>query len=68
MARGRNWSYSEEKLLIENYENKTIKELQKMFPNRSQESINNKIKRLKKKKKLTGSKNEGARKRAYYQR
>lgn len=47
MARLKNWSYSEKKLLIEKYNKLTIKELEELFPKRSRESINNKIKRLK---------------------
>ena len=68
MAKGRVWSYSEEKLLSENYENHTIKELMEMFPGRTQEGINNKIKRLKAQKKITTVKEEEVIKRAYKQR
>lgn len=68
MSKGRYWSYSEEKLLIEKYESSTIQELMDLFPNRSQESINNKIKRLKAKKKLDAAKDKDAIDRAYKQR
>lgn len=68
MPEGRLWSYSEEKLLVEKYEDHTIKELEELFPNRSRESINNKIKRLKAQKKLSGEKTKEAVERAYHQR
>jgi len=64
----RGWSFSDEKKLIDNYQIKTIQELITMFPNRSQESINNKIKRLKAAGKIKGGKNEDTVKRAYNQR
>lgn len=68
MPKGRAWSYSEEKLLIEKYKDYTIKELEELFPNRSRESINNKIKRLKSQKKLSDEKSPEAIERAYQQR
>jgi len=68
MKKNKYWSYSEEKLLIEKYETSTIQELMELFPGRSQESINNKIKRLKAKKKISGSKEKDAVDRAYKQR
>lgn len=68
MARRRGWSFSDEKKLIDNYSIKTIQELMTIFPGRSQESINNKIKRLKAAGKIKGGKDENAVKRAYDQR
>ncbi len=68
MARKRGWTYSEERLLMDNYYTKTAKELEDLFPNRSRESINNKIKRLKSEGKITEGKTEEAIKRAYLQR
>lgn len=68
MAKGRFWSYSEEKLLIEKYETSTINELMDLFPGRTQEGINNKIKRLKRNKKIDSSKTKETIDRAYKQR
>jgi hypothetical protein len=68
MARKKGWSFSEELLLKENYNNKTIKELEIMFPKRSREAINNKIKRLKFKKKIVEGKSLITIQRAYKQR
>lgn len=64
----KNWTYSEERVLIDNYETCTIKELEILLPNRNNESINAKIKRLKKNGKLAGNKDEKATKRAFLQR
>lgn len=64
----KSWTYTEEKKLMESYKSKTIKELMVMFPGRSAESINNKIKRLKKTGKLAGGKTEETKKRSYDQR
>ena len=68
MARLKNWSYSEKKVLIENYNKLTIKELEVLFPKRSRESINNKIKRLKRNGTITEGKNTETIQRAYDQR
>lgn len=68
MTRKKRWSFSEELKLKENYDSKTIKELEVMFPERSRESINNKIKRLKFKKEIVKSKSKAAIQRAYNQR
>jgi hypothetical protein len=68
MVKRKGWSYSEERLLIENYHEKTIKELETMFPDRPRESINNKIKRLKKAGKIKGGKEEVTIHRSYMQR
>lgn len=68
MARRKGWSYTEEKKLIDDYHTKTIKELEVMFPGRSRESINNKIKRLKAQGKIKDGKTETTKQRAYRQR
>ena len=68
MVRKKKWSYSDEKKLISNYSEKTIQELMTMFPGRSQESINNKIKRLKKAGKIKGGKEDEVVQRSYDQR
>ncbi len=68
MVRNKDWGYTEEKVLINNYNNLTIKELEQMFPNRSRESINNKIKRLKREGKIVEGKDENTIKRSYEQR
>jgi hypothetical protein len=68
MARKKGWSFSEELLLKENYNDKTIKELELIFPKRSREAINNKIKRLKFKKEIVEGKTMPAILRAYEQR
>lgn len=66
--RRRGWSHTETKVLIENYDRCTIKELELMFPERSRESINNKIKRLKAAGKIAEGRQEETIKRAYEQR
>jgi N-methylhydantoinase B/oxoprolinase/acetone carboxylase alpha subunit len=68
MARKRPWLDSEIKKLIDNYSEKTIQELMIMFPGRSQEAINNKIKRLKSAGKIKGGKEDDVVQRAYDQR
>lgn len=62
------WTMLEEELLAENYQTMTIKELMELLPGKSQDSINAKIKRLKKKEKIEGSKNKDVIDRAYRQR
>jgi hypothetical protein len=62
------WRYSEEKILIDNYETKTIKELEIMLPGRSPDMINAKIKRLKSSGRLYNGKTEDTVQRAYIQR
>ena len=64
----RGWSHTETKVLIENYNKRTIKELELVFPERSRESINNKIKRLKAAGKIRDGKTGQTVKRAYDQR
>lgn len=64
----RKWSFTEERVLIENYNKRTIKELEMMFPERGRESINNKIKRLKAAGKIAEGKSEDTVQRSYEQR
>lgn len=66
--RRRGWSHTETKVLIEQYDRCTIKELELMFPERSRESINNKIKRLKACGKIAEGKDDDTIRRAYEQR
>lgn len=68
MPRTRKWNHTEIKKLIDNYNKKTIQELMVLFPGRSQESINNKIKRLKAAGKIKGGKEDEVKQRAYEQR
>ncbi len=68
MSRLKNWSYSEQKLLIEKYNKLTIKELEDLFPKRSRESINNKIKRLKRSGVIKEGKDSETIQRSYKQR
>ena len=68
MARLKNWTYSEKKVLIENYNKLTIKELEALFPKRSREAINNKIKRLKRSGVIIEGKDTETIQRAYNQR
>jgi len=58
--RRRSWLFSEKERLIENYKTSTIQELMRLFPERSADSINAEIKRLKKAGKLEGYKEEEA--------
>ena len=64
----RGWSYTEERILIENYDEKTIKELLILLPKRNVDSINCKIKRLKAAGKLSGGKTDETKYRSYIQR
>jgi len=64
----RGWSFTEERVLIDNYNKSTIKELEMTFPERSRESINNKIKRLKAAGKIAEGKTDDTVQRAYEQR
>lgn len=68
MARRRTWTFSEEKILIENYKVKTIKELEELLPGRKADSINSKIKRLKANGKIIEGKTEDTKQRSYEQR
>lgn len=68
MARRKTWTYTEKQTLINNYEIKTIRELLELLPGRNPDMINAQIKRLKKAKKIEGSKTEEAVQRAYDQR
>jgi len=68
MARRRSWTYTEKKIIIENYETKTIKELMEMLPERNADMINAQIKRLKAAGKIEGYREEETVQRAYEQR
>ena len=68
MSKRKKWLSSEIKLLVTNYEANSIYELMELFPARSQESINNKIKRLKASGKISEEKSQEAIERAYRQR
>lgn len=68
MHRRKGWKPSEERILRENYNVRTIKELEELLPGRNADSINSKIKRLKSAGKIVEGKTENARKRAYEQR
>ena len=62
------WKFSEEKILIDNYSSKTIYELMELLPTRDQDSINCKIKRLKKQSRIDFTKSKEAVARSYKQR
>lgn len=66
--RRRDWMVSEENLLRDNYKTMTIKELMRLLPSRSADSINAKIKRLKARRKLKGYKDEDVKNRSLHQR
>jgi hypothetical protein len=67
MPKGKTWSYSDEQLLIEAYnEGKTITELIEMFPTRNKKGIYRKIEHLREEKKV-GYKNLFDLKRSSYQ-
>ena len=69
MSRARKgWTYSEERLLAENYSEMTIKELEALLPRRNADMINAKIKRLKASGRLSEGKKEETVQRAYLQR
>ena len=68
MGRKKGWTFSEQQILKESYNDKTIKELEIMLPGRSREGINNKIKRLKSKKEILEGKSKTTIQRSYSQR
>lgn len=68
MVRRKGWLFSEKKILIENYETATIKELINMLPGRNADMINAQVKRLKKAGKIEGNKTEETVQRALEQR
>lgn len=68
LPKSKSWGYSEKKLLLDNYDKLTIKELEELFPKRSRESINNKIKRLKRSGEIKEGKEKNTIKRSYKQR
>jgi len=55
-------------VLIDNYHDTTIDELMSLLPGKTQEAVNNKVKRLKKARKIVGGKKQEAIDRAYKQR
>lgn len=65
---GPGWTVSEELLLKQHYKTLTIKELMKLFPYRTQDSINAKIKRMGVDGELNLGKETGTVKRALKQR
>lgn len=67
MAR-KNWSYSEERILIDNYSTCTIKELMDLLSGRDADAINCKVKRLKKQNRLIEGKTPETKERSYLQR
>jgi hypothetical protein len=64
----RGWRHKEKLTLVENYRTLTIKELEKLLPGRTRDSINSEIKRLKAEGKIIGGKTEETKKRSYEQR
>jgi len=68
MAKRRNWTHSEKKVLIDNYEKTTIKELLVLLPARNADMINAQIKRLKKAGKINAGKTGETIQRSYDQR
>lgn len=58
--RRKSWLYSEKQNLIKYYKDYTIQELMKLFPERSADSINAEIKRLKKSGDIKGYKDDEA--------
>ena len=68
MVRRRNWTHTEEKVLVNNYKTKTIKELLELLPKRDALSINCKIHRLKASEKIDSNKDKETVQRSYYQR
>jgi hypothetical protein len=61
----KNWSFSEEKILIDNYSTSTIFELMEKLPGRDADSINCKIKRMRKQNKIVTHKTSETVARAY---
>jgi hypothetical protein len=61
----RQWTFSEEQILIDNYENSTIFELIAKLPGRDADSINCKIKRMRKQNKILTHKTPETVARAY---
>ena len=68
MLARKKWLYSEKALLINNYHDKTIAELEQMLPDRTADMINAEIKRLKAAGKIKGGKTDDTIQRAYLQR
>lgn len=68
MIARKGWKYSEEKILLDNYNIKTIKELEDLLPGRNADSINAKIKRMKASGKIAEGKTDETKQRSYQQR
>ena len=68
MTRRKRWLSSEITKLIDNYKTMSIKELMELFPTRSQDGINDKIKQLKQDKKISENRTKETVERAYRQR
>lgn len=64
----KNWTYSEERILIDNYSTSTIGELIELLPVRDADAINCKVKRLKKQNRLIEGKTKETVERSYLQR
>jgi len=62
------WAAFEESLLAQYYRTKTTKELMSLLVGKSRDSINAKIRRMKKKNKVGSRRNKSTIKRAYLQR
>jgi hypothetical protein len=62
------WLFSQEKILIDNYSDCTIKELCELLPMKSKNEINCKVARLKKQNKITSNRKKEVIDRAYSQR
>jgi hypothetical protein len=62
------WKPKEEKILLNNYNTKTIKELLALLPKRNADSINAKIKRMKASGKIIEGKTNETKQRSYQQR
>jgi hypothetical protein len=62
------WKPREEKILLNNYNTKTIKELLALLPKRNADSINAKIKRMKASGKIIEGKTNETKQRSYQQR
>jgi hypothetical protein len=65
---GKKWTEYESDLLKRAYKCLTIKELEILFPDKTRDSINAKIRRLKSKRKIVGNKNRRVRIAALQQR
>ena len=64
----RQWTFSEEQVLIEHYATSTIFDLMKLLPGRDADAINCKIKRMRKQNKILSHKKPETVARAYKER